>query len=153
MKSKKTLKQKICLSILATSGALAIGGTVLFGVGSIQKNNKVKEFTNSNEYKQIISQELKQAEEKYQTSEQKLENLEEYYNTSTVIYSFDHAEEILDNSTNQAGKEYDSKRNIQTIGGALFGAGILSVAAIGNFAFPIKKKEENKSIIENEPTK
>lgn len=149
MKSKKTLKQKIALSLIATSGALAIGGTILFGVGSVQKNNKVKEFTNSAEYKQTITDELVAAEQKYEASEPTLDSLKEYYDTTANIYSFEHAKDILKNSTSEAGKEYDSKTKLQIAGAVTFFVGLGAVTATSMLAFPANKKEES----ENTPVK
>ena len=143
MKEIKTLKQKICLGICAVSGLAIVGGFTLFGIGAVEKNNKVEEFRKSAEYKQTISQELLDAKNKYQASNPTLENLEEYYNTSTAIYSLEHAEDILKNSTTKQAKEYKSSIVLRNVGGAIFATGVTALAMTGTLGFPMKTKKEN----------
>lgn len=143
MKNKKTLKQKIALSICAVSGFAIVGGFTLFSIGSVKKNDNVEEFKNSTEYRQLIEQELSDAELKYQASEPTLESLEEYYNASTAIYSIGHAENLLKNGNGEASKKYHSNVTLRNAGTIMFGSGLATLAVAGTMGFPISKKKEN----------
>ena len=145
---KKTLKQKIVLGLLGVTSATTIVGATLFTVGSINNQNLLKDYRNSDEYKNIVAQELSEAEQKYESGEITLESVEEYYNTVNEIYALEHAEKTIGTSE-KFKAEYASNQKIRSAGIATLGAGAVLFTAYAVLSIEKTYKElnnvENKS--------